>query len=455
VDERDDEALLVLSDINLNGYIENEYFAIVFSLEYEVQLITSGDTEKVIMDSRPTHRIALGSGILVPSDGKDSLWKAEGDECDFRLSLCKLDSTLELGLNTVCADDFMTNTRSNEQKADSEAFLSLTGTVSKVSVSARRTSDDSIMSPGQMERSRKEYSSLRMDELSPKYSDVILDQNDRREQSEDAHVDDDMSESSSIQLDSSLYIDRPLTQSVIENRRDDQITQGGHLLAESLGLKVNRHGQGHRTVSSEVIETKSQEQNVNYFSSKPTVKPLSRAMKSRLDRHGFMDVTSPPIDSKVSQIPHDLAVDFREELLDPLTISDISVQFAGIRFQSPEIASDIRCVFCSFQFYNCKPTTSETYRLSFSSTEDRSAVFLREEVFSRDEPPLALRFLVDRSKSKLESAKFVAYLCNSFMTVDVWNADSLMLIGSIHVRITCGCNDKIIYIHFMFLFRFL
>lgn len=61
-------------------------------------------------------------------------------------------------------------------------------------------------------------------------------------------------------------------------------------------------------------------------------------------------------------------------------------------------------------------------------------VLSRDEAHARDDTPLALRYIVDCSQSSsTEALEFAEYMSHSSLYVDVWDADSLMLIGTIGI----------------------
>jgi hypothetical protein len=119
---------------------------------------------------------------------------------------------------------------------------------------------------------------------------------------------------------------------------------------------------------------------------------------------------------------------------------EINIQFAGYRAGSSvkKSASPVmdhytpKAVYCSFQFYSCMPTRTEVMRLLPAEAGELS-VLARDEAHVRDEPPLTLRFFVDCSTaSPNEATEFAEYLAHSSLYVDVWDADSLLHLG------TCG-----------------
>jgi hypothetical protein len=184
---------------------------------------------------------------------------------------------------------------------------------------------------------------------------------------------------------------------------------------------------------------------------------LTRGARSRLGRHGFdgtiMDSNAsygnsndpeayraaPGRQIKNSQQhrgshPVDVALEAR----DLLTIHDITIQFAGYRIGPATADTDSssvlnphpRSVYCSYQFYTCQPTRTEVMRL-LSSDQGQLSVLCREEAHARDEAPLSLRYLIDcADASPMEAFEFADYLAYRSLFVDIWDADSLMLLGT-------------------------
>ena len=153
--------------------------------------------------------------------------------------------------------------------------------------------------------------------------------------------------------------------------------------------------------------------------------------------------------SRSAQQPVDTALEAR----DILSLHDVSIQFAGYRVgpvsssQSGREScsgagrgtnvrdiSDLyptpKSLYFSYQFYSCEPTRTEVMRL-LSSDKGQLCVLCREDTHARDEAPLALRYLIDTSESSpSEGYDFADYMAHQSMFVDVWDADSLMLLGT-------------------------
>lgn len=397
-------------------------------------------TDNYSSESRPSHKIVIGSGILVPSDGRESIWM-KSEISEFRLLLTKLDSTLDLGLNTIYASDLVMKTKSTEANIEEKSSLDdfeveLSGFVVKyLSNDYRKYSDEYGDSPINEVVQKEKDADF---ENIPKKPFVDSETSTRPGSTD---LDDEFSESSFTQLDSTSYIQKtPISEDKERGVVSTKRIHSSKLLSASLCLTVKNDNLRNQFSRDELPQKNVDDTKfaaLEFHDMNP--KPLSRAAKARLDRYGFMDKLSQS--AGPSSIDKQVVVDVQAERNDPLNLNDISIQLAGMRIL-PKFPSmtHIRSAFCSFQFYNCLPVTSEKYKLFYPSSEISEALFLREDGHSRDEPPLAFRFIIE-SLDQTESMKFITYLATSFMTIDLWDADSLMLIGIIHVsahlRFTC------------------
>jgi hypothetical protein len=199
---------------------------------------------------------------------------------------------------------------------------------------------------------------------------------------------------------------------------------------------------------------------------------MTRASKSRLSRHGFSDAIgdsiiqhspmSAPHQQHASKYARDVRatqsveyhsavkvgnlvpVDLDVEATDNLSISEVTLQFGGYRvgtLLSKKDSSDPNkprrlmhsphSIYCTYQFYTCRPTRTEAMRLLPPSESNSFSVLVREESTSkRIETPLLLRHIVDSGNvSTLEGYEFAEYLAYGTLYIDVWDSDSLLLIG--------------------------
>lgn len=177
---------------------------------------------------------------------------------------------------------------------------------------------------------------------------------------------------------------------------------------------------------------------------------LTRGSRSRLSRHGI-DLSGSDILSPASGIPiskpqprllgqKSLPIDLELEACDPLALSEVSFMFAGFRplnpvatgitLSEPSKNSSVKSVYFTFQFYTCAATKTEAHRL-LPADPGSIHVLCRDESHSRENPPVAYRFFIDcSSSSPLEPMEFAQYLASGTLQIDVWDAESLLLIGS-------------------------
>lgn len=173
---------------------------------------------------------------------------------------------------------------------------------------------------------------------------------------------------------------------------------------------------------------------------------LSRGAKARLNRHGIQDAIadSPYAElasgyNLISRVPTGKrAMDIEMEAFDKLSVHEINIQFGGFRAGGntgmtvlpKEASTAFRAVFFSFQFYSCAPTRTEALRLLTADAGEVS-VLVRDDPNVRNEPPLTLRFVIDCSRSSpFEAIEFTDYLAHKSLYVDMWDADSLLHIGT-------------------------
>ena len=200
---------------------------------------------------------------------------------------------------------------------------------------------------------------------------------------------------------------------------------------------------------------------------------LSRGARSRLGRHGFDGaITDSAVDERDLIMGRRIEsaglqpVDVELEARDVLALHDITIQFAGYRSasglgltasnssnnrhsnndrdregssasssSSSSSSSSYRphSIYCSYQFYSCQPTRTESMRL-LPADAGQLNILCRDESHARDEAPLALRYLIDCSDSSpTEGLDFAEYMSQQFLSVDVWDSDSLLLLGSCNV----------------------
>jgi Ca2+-binding EF-hand superfamily protein len=172
---------------------------------------------------------------------------------------------------------------------------------------------------------------------------------------------------------------------------------------------------------------------------------ISRGARARLDRHGFNQAMLTDDDASPAAIPGayksstlntrgsigNARVDVNLEAQDSNAVNDVTLQFAAFRHSNKtQPASRPTCIYFSYQFYTAAPTRTELLKL-LSPDDGRLCVLARDDSFHRNEPPLALRHVVDCSEgSSIEVLEFAEYLAHKVLYVDVWDSDSLIMLGT-------------------------
>lgn len=181
---------------------------------------------------------------------------------------------------------------------------------------------------------------------------------------------------------------------------------------------------------------------------------LSRGAKSRLHRYGIQDTIedSPyaAVNANANNLIHNqptmMAMDLELEAGDDLSLHEINIQFGGFRASGKDGSKGFmpRAIYFSFQFFTCEATRTEDLRLILADGDrDREkdkqdggamAVLMRDLDERRQEAGLVLRYLVDCSRSSpFEAIEFAEYLAHKSLYIDVWDADSLLPIGTMGI----------------------
>jgi len=189
------------------------------------------------------------------------------------------------------------------------------------------------------------------------------------------------------------------------------------------------------------------------------VRELSRSARSALTRFGYGDVLSearypdsrdryggnknmkPPLAN--SKPTEGNSIDIGVELRDPLAGNEIQIQFAGYSSAQPPSSSGYgytvpKNVYCSYQFYTCLASRTEIMKLvpysgaggghTKGSNTTTSAVFVRAAGDVREEIPLCMNYDIDMTFPQ-ERCEFIDYCSKHNLFVDVWDANSMLLIG--------------------------
>ncbi|XP_064610999.1 nephrocystin-4-like isoform X2 [Liolophura sinensis] len=179
---------------------------------------------------------------------------------------------------------------------------------------------------------------------------------------------------------------------------------------------------------------------------------LSRAAYARLYSVGF-----PPILDRNGDPPEvidpqaHISVDLAKEEMDPLSCNEITFQFLAfskmLSYQPSGPASQSGTVFFTFNFYRYPQLTTERLLLSKPQSEmtnDPSAMPFVLQRLDKDgsilkgSPGYQIRYLVDPGFLKPgERSLFLQHLSQQTLHIDVWDGDSLLLIGSASVELKC------------------
>ncbi|NWX44455.1 NPHP4 protein, partial [Steatornis caripensis] len=175
---------------------------------------------------------------------------------------------------------------------------------------------------------------------------------------------------------------------------------------------------------------------------------LSRASLARLHAAGFPEILNcnqEPVEVSEPMDPASFSLQLEEA--DPLQVNEIILQFLALGRDAQDSAEGTwpRTVFLTFQFYRFPPVT--TPRLRLVSVDEgpgaRPAVpaqllvqMNRDGTLSTGPPGLQLKYRVDPALLRPgEQRWFVRYLAEHSLQIDVWDGDSLLLVGSAAVRL--------------------
>lgn len=268
-------------------------------------------------------------------------------------------------------------------------------------------------------------------------------------------------------------------------RKDQEPSKASGLLLHSMHAKLaNSKGNGEGVAIRQIDSDCLAPQDIyapRYVASKSTVpfqrneffiRPMTRGAKTRLNRHGIADaiqdsagyylqqesamkdaqdrgyqrsVMKKPggiINNYNSSYFMEQRVDLYKEAEDELNINEVNIQFVGFRTQSGDGQGNRsgdsyhiapRAIYCTYQFYACQSTRTEALALQ---PADPGAVHVltRDDPAMRNEPPLVLRYVIDNSHTSLyESYEYADYLAHKSLYVDVWDADSLLFLGTVGI----------------------
>ncbi|XP_009694881.1 PREDICTED: nephrocystin-4-like, partial [Cariama cristata] len=174
---------------------------------------------------------------------------------------------------------------------------------------------------------------------------------------------------------------------------------------------------------------------------------LSRASLARLHAAGFpeiLDHDQEPVEISEPGDPGSFNPQLEEA--DPLQGNEIILQFLAFGRDAQDNAEGMwpRTIFLTFQFYRFPPVT--TPRLQLVSTDKGPATRLavpapllvrvnKDGTLNRP-PGLQLKYMVDPTFLRPgEQRWFVRYLAEHSLQIDIWDGDSLLLVGSAAVKL--------------------
>ncbi|XP_051493523.1 nephrocystin-4 isoform X2 [Apus apus] len=172
---------------------------------------------------------------------------------------------------------------------------------------------------------------------------------------------------------------------------------------------------------------------------------LSRAALARLHTAGFPEILDRHQEPVGISEPVDPAT-FSPQLeeADPLQGNEIILQFLAFGRDARDHAEGTwpRTIFLTFQFYRFPPVT--TPRLQLVSMERGPAAgqaqllvrVNKDGTLGSGPPGLQLKYMVDPAFLRAgEQRWFVRYLAEHSLQIDIWDGDSLLLVGSAAVRL--------------------
>lgn len=415
--------------LDLNGYVDQEYVAVVACLEYEIELLSLHEVALLgtnINRSRALN-IVVSSYILIPFNGRHTIWmEYSNPSVDCILIPSKSD------LNNIVTDNFV-DVQGWINKSKSSTMLSNDIELSFSVTRTRNLSNDA-------DNNTEVASKMKHDNDSEDIKVLPTSFDESDSQSTNSFL-DNKSDLSILELNSANF-----NASYLGSTKYPRMETKNNLLSKSLSLKLLHNNSDE---NSDILFSdsglKQDFKSPKDESMESHNKSMTRSSKARFDRIGFNYFSNGNaskvnvVDSKVNyrndaflnNISMDVPIDIKLEVDDPLSISEIAIQFAG--FRSDSINSEPKSIFCTFQFYSCMSTKTEIY-VPTAHTQDGFKVLARERASQTYDTPIALVFFVDKNKHPLEKTLFSDYLASSYMTIDVWDADNSFLIGSCNVN---------------------
>ncbi|XP_013402548.1 nephrocystin-4 isoform X2 [Lingula anatina] len=181
---------------------------------------------------------------------------------------------------------------------------------------------------------------------------------------------------------------------------------------------------------------------------------LSRAAYARLYTAGF-----PPILDRFGEAPEvvdpadHVTFDPAKEETDPLVCNEIYLQFLAFAkyYEQEQNTKSNGTVFFTFQFYRFPQVTSERLLLGaqegdLSQQKEKAPYILQkleaDDTVKKGPPGYQVKYFVDPSFLKPGEAKlFLKHLSQQVLHIDVWDGESLLLIGSCAVDLSHLCRQ--------------
>ncbi|EDO41800.1 predicted protein [Nematostella vectensis] len=164
---------------------------------------------------------------------------------------------------------------------------------------------------------------------------------------------------------------------------------------------------------------------------------LTRADYARLSRAGYPPITdrhgNPPL---VIDPAEYVPLNLDNENMDSLQANEIVLHFLALNR-----CYGHRSVFFTFQFYRFPQVTTERLFLKNSDNQSQGDLcvlqkFNKDGSLSNEAPGLLLKYLVDPAfMQRGENRVFCRYLLSQTIHMDVWDGDSLLLIGSLAIEL--------------------
>uniref|UniRef100_A0A8C6NEI2 Uncharacterized protein n=1 Tax=Melopsittacus undulatus TaxID=13146 RepID=A0A8C6NEI2_MELUD len=175
---------------------------------------------------------------------------------------------------------------------------------------------------------------------------------------------------------------------------------------------------------------------------------LSRASLARLHAAGFPDIldrNQEPVDISEPVEPGSFSLQLEEA--DPLQGNEITLQFLAFGRDAQGSVEWLwpRTIFLTFQFYRFPPVTTPRLQLVSMEGGPGSRLAVPAQLLVRVNtdgtpstglPGLQLKYMVDPAFLRAgEQPWFLRYLAEHSLQIDIWDGDSLLLVGSAAVKL--------------------